>query len=192
MAGNERDEIATLVAAGTKTLFHAVVKLTPPARRRLLREGEGANVLLAAALHPSLLERAAEHSPLLPALLRGVKQRRDLLMAEGGTLSGEMLAKTLGITRQAVDKQRRRGQLLAIHEGATWRYPAWQIADGTPIAGLKPALAALRKHPAWTVVAFLLSRNTRLGARRPIDLMRRGEVEPVLRAAKAYGQHGAA
>ncbi len=191
-AARERDEIATLVAAGTKTLVGAVVKLTPPVRRRLLQEGEGANVLLAAVMHPTVLERATERSPLLPALLRGVRQRRELLMAEGGSLSAEVLAKVLGISRQAVDKQRRRGQLVAIRDGATWRYPAWQIADGAPLPGLKPILTALRGDSPWTILAFLLSRNTRLGQRRPIDLMRRGEVKPVLRAAKAYGEHGAA
>jgi len=191
-AGVRSDEIAALVAAGTRTLVRAVVKLRPPVRRRLLREGEGANVLLEAAMHPTVLERAAEPSPLLPALLRGVKQRRDLLSAEGGSLSGEALARVLGITRQGVDKQRRRGQLLAVRDGASWQYPAWQIVDGTALPGLKPVLGALREQSPWTILAFLLSRNARLEERRPLDLLRQGEVEPVLRAARAFGDHGAA
>lgn len=190
--GVRSEEIAALVAAGTRTLVRAVVKLRPPVRRRLLREGEGANVLLEAALHPTVLERATGHSPLLPALLRGVKQRRDLLSADGGSLSGEALAKVLRITRQGIDKQRRRGQLLAVRDGASWRYPAWQLVNGTPLPGLKPVLAALRAQSPWTVLAFLLSRNARLAEHRPLDLLRRGEVEPVLRAARAFGEHGAA
>ncbi len=190
--GGKGDEIASLIAVGTKTLVRAVVKLTPPVRRRLLQEGEGANVLLAAAMHSTVLERATAHSPLLPALLRGVKQRQDLLMAEGGCLSGQELAKVLRITRQAVDKQRRRGQLLAVRNGTTWQYPAWQIVDGAPLPGLKPVLTALQPHSPWTILAFFLSRNTRLRERRPVDLLRRGKVERVLQAAKAYAEHGAA
>ncbi len=191
-AALERDEIMTLVGEGTKALALAVAKLARPLRHRLVQEGDGAGVLIEAALHSTVLAHGAKQSPLLPALLRGVQQRRTLLRAEGGSLSGGQVATTLGISRQAVDKQRQRGRLLAVREGAAWRYPAWQLSGGGVLPGLPEVLRILRRESPWTILAFLLSRNARLGARRPLDLLRRGSVEPVTRAAEAYGEHGAA
>lgn len=191
-AALESDEITTLIGEATKTLVRTIGKLSRPVRRRLLKEGDGAHVLIEAALHPAILESARGSSPLLPALLRGVKQRRVLLHAEGGSFSGEEIAKALGISRQAVDKQRRQGRLLAVRDGATWRYPAWQIANGDPLPSLTAVLHILHEQSPWTIMAFLLSRNVRLGSRRPLDLLRKGRVEPILKAAEAYGEHGAA
>jgi len=191
-AALERDELTTLIGEGTKALALAIAKLARPLRQRLVEEGDGAGVLIEAALHATLLATPAKQSPLLPALLRGVKERRTLLQAEGGSLSGEQVATALGISRQAVDKQRQRGRLLAVRERAAWRYPAWQLADGGALPGLPEILRILHGQSPWTILAFLLSRNARLGSRRPLDLLRRGSVDPVSRAAEAYGEHGAA
>jgi hypothetical protein len=190
-AALERDEITTLIGEGTKALAAAVANLARPLRHRLARERDGTCVLIEAALHSTALPAVARTSPLLPSLLRGARQRRALLHAEGGTLSGEQVASALGISRQAVDKQRQRGRLLAVREGAAWRYPSWQLADGRVLAGLPGVLRILAGQSPWTTVAFLTSQNTRLGSRRPLDLLRRGNVEPVLKAADAYGEHGA-
>ncbi len=191
-AALERDEITTLIGEGTKALALAVANLARPVRHRLVRDGDGARVLIEAALHSTALPAAAKQSPLLPALLRGAEQRQTLLRADGGSLSGEQTATALGVSRQAVDKQRQRGRLLAVREGAAWRYPAWQLADGRVLPGLPEVLRVLRVQSPWTVMAFVLSRNARLGSRRPLDLLRRGSAEPVVRAAEAYGEHGAA
>jgi helix-turn-helix protein len=187
----ESDEISTLIGEGTKTLARTLGKLTRPLRQRLLKEGDGAYIVIEAALHPTVLASAIKQSPLLPALLRGVKQRRTLLQAGGGSLSGDEIAAALGISRRAVDKLRRQGRLLAVRDGGTWRYPAWQIADGDLLPGLTRILRALHEQSPWTIMAFLLSRSMRLGSRRPLDLLRRGRVEPVLKAAESYGEHGA-
>jgi len=191
-AALEREETTTLIGEGTKALAQAVTKLARPLRHRLLREGDGTRVLIEAALHAAALVTAAKQSPLLPALLRGAKQRRLLLQSEGGSLSGEQVASALGISRQAVDKQRQRGRLLAVREGAAWRYPIWQLRDGGVLPGLPEVLRVLRGQSPWTILAFLVSRNIRLGSRRPLDLLRQGSVESVVKAADAYGRHGAA
>jgi len=149
-------------------------------------------VLVAAAMQPAVVEHVETPSPLLPALLRGAQAKRQLLEAEGGTLSAAEVARLLRLSRQAVDKQRRTGRLLALRAGPSWRYPAWQFIDGQSLPGLPEVLAALRAVSPWTTAAFLLSRNTRLGERRPVDLLRRGELDAVERAAQAHGEHGAA
>jgi len=188
----ERDEMATLVAEATKTLVRTIGRLSGPARRQLLKEADGAHILVETVLHPSILESTRARSPWLPALLRGVEQRRILLQSDGGSLSGEEVAKALGISRQAVDKQRRRGHLLAVRAGGTWRYPAWQIAEGAALPSLAAVMRVLQRQSPWTVMAFFLSRNARLASRRPLDLLRKGTADAVLRAAEAYGEHGAA
>jgi len=191
-SSRERDEMASLVAEATKTLVRTIGRLSRSARRQLVEEGNGAHILLETVLHPSILESTRTRSPWLPALLRGVEQRRILLQSEGGSLSGEEVAKALGISRQAVDKQRRRGQLLAVRAGGTWRYPAWQLADGAALPHLAAVMRVLHQQSPWTIMAFLLSRNVRLASRRPLDLLRKGTADSVLRAAEAYGEHGAA
>jgi hypothetical protein len=42
------------------------------------------------------------------------------------------------------------------------------------------------------LTAFLVAPNSRLNGDTPLAMIRRGDVEAVLRAARAYGEHGAA
>jgi hypothetical protein len=166
--------------------------MPPKAQAALLEAPAGEEVLVRAALHPTVVEHLVSSSPLLPALLRGVEEKRRLVNIEGGTLSAGEVAQVLGITRQAVDKQRRGHKLLGLRVGQTWRYPAWQFVDGAPLAGLDRVLTGLRDVSPWTVAAFIVGRHARLGGRRPLDLLRKGEVTLVVDAARAYGTHGAA
>ena len=68
--------------------------------------------------------------PLAPMLARNLEHRQQLLQLAGGALSAEEAGRTLGITRQAVDKRRRANTLLAVREGSDWRYPACQFHQG--------------------------------------------------------------
>lgn len=184
--------VAELLGRATAALARSLTTMPPRDKRRLLEVSAGEDVLVAAAMQPTVVENVSLSSPLLPALLRGAQAKRQLLEAEGGTLSAADVARLLHRSRQAVDKQRRAGHLLAVRVGALWRYPAWQFVDGQPLPGLPEVLAALHHVSPWTVVAFLLNRNARLGARRPVEMLRRGELAAVVRAACAYGEHGAA
>jgi hypothetical protein len=130
--------------------------------------------------------------PLLKARVRGVLAQRELLDADGGTLSAAEIAEVFGITRQAVDKRRNAGQLLALEAGKRgYLYPAWQLSDRGSIDGFAEVLAVLAAPP-WAAARFFLSGNHRLRGRRPIDVLRKGDVEAVLAAAEMFGEHGAA
>jgi hypothetical protein len=59
------------------------------------------------------------------------------------------------------------------------------------VRGLERVLAAIDDEGGWMRLAFLLSPEERLGGERPLDALRRGEVEAVERAARLYGEHGA-
>jgi biotin operon repressor len=151
------------------------------------------SVLLRALEQSETTEQLRKEDPLLTARLRGIEAKQQLLKAEGGILSVEEVAKLLSISRQAVDKRRRSGQLIAVSPGRRgYAYPAWQFTENGTLPGLQTILQALRHHDEWMQIAFMLNANTRLKGRRPLDELRQGQVDAVVEAAKAYGAQGAA
>ena len=182
----------TLKSTAQGDLVRAVVDATadlPPKELEL----EGGHVLTV------LLERLADRvlptsDPLAMARFRGVIAMRELLGAEGGALSAADVAQLLGISRQAVDKRRKLGQLLALEVPKRGLlYPGWQFTDaGAPLPGFLDVLNALGAHDPWAQARFFLSGNDRLGGKRPLDVLRAAGVDRVLAAAGMFGEHGAA
>ena len=127
------------------------------------------------------------------ARLRGVRARRELLGAEGGTVSSGQAAELLGITPQAVDKRRRTGKLLALPVGRAYLYPlypVWQFDEGGRggvLGGLEEVLGSFGVEDAWMRASFFLRENGRLDEKRPLDALRDGEIESVERAARLWG-----
>jgi hypothetical protein len=149
----------------------------------------GYAALLDVLEQPDLLGRLREDDPLAPARLRGLRMRERLLDAEGGTRSAAELATMLRVTRQAVDKRRRKGTLVGLDLGRRgYAYPVWQVG----LHGLSEVLGELREYDPWTQVAFMLSPNIWLDGETPLRILRDGQVEPVLRAAMHYGEQTAA
>jgi hypothetical protein len=150
-------------------------------------------VLLRALSSGELLDDLRSVEPLAPAFIRGIEAQRRLLEEHGGTLSAAQAAQMLGITSQAVDKRRHSHTLMALSMGRHgYRYPVWQFTKSGALAGLKDVLQALEPHDEWMQVAFFLSRNPRLGDETPIDKLKAGDLEQVVNAARAYGEHGGA
>lgn len=150
-------------------------------------------MLLRALEHPEAQALLAADDALAPARLRGLRLRQAWLRAEGGALTAAEVADVLGISRQAVDKRRRTGTLLAVDTGRHgYSYPAWQLTDSGTLHGLEQALARLHDFDPWMQVAFFLTPNTRLAGVTPLQALRAGQVNAVLVAAEMYGEHGAA
>ncbi len=150
-------------------------------------------VLLKALTAPSVAPELAAKDPLASARLRGAERQQSLLRESGGVLSGADVATILDISRQAVDKRRRQQQLIGLTQGKRgYAYPAWQFEGGKTLPNLEIVLDALRSHDPWMQLAFFVNPNDRLSSRTPLHVLRSGELEPVLRAAEAYGEHGAA
>lgn len=150
-------------------------------------------VLLEALATPLVAAQMAAKDPLAAARLRGVEYQLRLLSESGGVLSGEEVAKALGVSRQAVDKRRRRGHLIGLTQGRRgYAYPAWQFEGGRTIANLEKALDAVREHDPWMQLAFFVNPNDHLNGKSPLELLRSEKLEPVLRAAANYGEQGAA
>lgn len=113
-----------------------------------------------------------------------MRVRKRLLEAEGGTCTAEQMAQLLDMTRQGVDKRRKRGTLIALNLGKRgYAYPTWQVG----LDGLDAVLTELQDFDPWTQVAYMLTPNALLDGDTPLDLLRLGEIDRVVGAASCYG-----
>ena len=121
--------------------------------------------VLARAISETLpTDRASnELDPLASLIARGAEQKLELLKQAGGGLSASDVARLLHISRQAVDKRRREGKLLAVPRGSDYTYPACQFEDDRTIPGLPEMLAARTVDHPWATLAFLLTPEDELG-----------------------------
>ena len=118
--------------------------------------------------------------PLAPLLARNVEHRQKLLQLAGGALSAEEAGRTLGITRQAVDKRRRANTLLAVREGSDWRYPACQFHQGEILPGIAYVVRGFATVGPWAALDFLLASDTVLEGDTPLQVLQRGDRDRVL------------
>ena len=159
------------------------------------------HLLLRLVERPEVLALLQASESAAPARLRGLRAREELLAAEGGTASVDEVAEFLHLTRQAVEKRRRAGRLLALSLGRRgYAYPTWQFDPAGPhgvLPGLEAVLGELQTnaHDGWGHLIFFLSPNVRLDGETPLALLRRGDataLAAVRNAARMYGEHGAA
>jgi hypothetical protein len=180
------------IARSLNSLARLVRGLDASALGQAVSSPSDYGVLVGVLSAPAALETLRQEDPLLPARLRGLRARERLLSAGGGTLISAQAAGALGITRQAVEKRRQAGRLLAVSTGRRgYLYPAWQFTPEGVLPGLEQVLSLLADHDPWMRLAFVLNANTALGGESPLETLRRGDVEPVLRAARVYGEQGA-
>ena len=150
-------------------------------------------LLVNAVSATSTAAASTDGDPLIRAKLRGIEHRKRILEKLGGTLSAEQVSELIGISRQAVDRRRSQNQLVGLTQGKRgYAYPAFQFEDGKTLDGLKEVLAALSGHDPWMQSIFFANGNDRLNGRTPLDALRQGKTEAVVRAAEAYGEQGAA
>jgi hypothetical protein len=167
----------------------------------VFRRGRGAvkkpgyGVTKSAAAHAATInENAYEPDARAQALLEGVRIAQEDLRKAGGAYDLEQVRTLMqGVSRQAVDKRVQEGSLLAVPGPSNRRsYPTLQFnADGTIVEGLKAVCAALPTNNPWTILNFLAHPDDRLQGRKPIDVLKAGNVELVVEAARRLGQQGA-
>ena len=126
------------------------------------------------------------------ALLRGKKIAEADLAANEGAFSLQQVVDFLGISRQAIDRKVREDALIAVlGPHGRRRYPVAQFDDHGIVPGLEDVLNSLPSKNDWFRLNFLVNEDARLGGRRPIDVLKAGDVERVIKAAKAVGVQGA-
>ena len=93
--------------------------------------------------------------------------REQMTELAGGLLSTEDVAERLSLTRQAVDKRRRLGRLLALQSPSGFRFPACQFTRTGVVPHLEEVLAALGEHGLdfWEILAALVLPVEALGDR---------------------------
>ena len=141
---------------------------------------------------PDIDTSAFAPSPRSRALLQGIKiVRSDLKEAGGAFTLEEVQALLNGVSRQAVEKRVKEGSLLAVPGPSNRRrYPAVQFTRDGVVPGLKEVQAALPTRNPWAVLNFLVRPDHRLGGRPPIEVLLKGQVEPVVSAAHGMGEPG--
>ena len=151
--------------------------------------------LLALTLAADKIEAGRDNIEALKmrAALRGAGAVNELIEAEGGQISAEEFAHRVNVSRETVNQWRQQDRVLGWKRGArNYSYPAWQIHQGGLLPGLESVLSALRpkKLGVLEIADYLLSVSDELGG-RPLDLLRKADVEPVIEHAKRYGCIGA-
>ena len=132
-----------------------------------------------------------QESPELKVRMRGAIARREMLEQDGGVFSPSNVGKLLGISRQAVGLRRSAGTLLGVEGNRGYLYPAWQFMGNELVNGFAEILELLSDNDPWTQFIFFLSEDDAIDGERPIDLLHKGKIEQVRRAALMHGEHGA-
>ena len=179
----ERSKIQPVVKSTTKKRVRDLSRIEPSAARAVPKSTGDKIEPVASAHEPSARARA---------LLRGKEICENDLRVNGGSFTLAQVESFLGISRQAIDKKVQDDALLAVPgPQRRRRYPVAQfIGDGT-VPGLQDVLKNLPSANGWFRFHFLTNTDSHLGGRRPIDLLMEGEIDPVVRAAKAVGVQGA-
>lgn len=120
----------------------------------------------------------------IAVLLRSFRRRQDLLR---DSLSATEVAEALGTSRQTPHDRAESGSLLAVLDRGSLRFPAWQFDPGGPngvIDGLPDVLRALGTGP-FAKLSWLVHRNTMFEGKTPVDVLKHGDKERVVHAARA-------
>jgi len=169
-----------LRAAFHRRAVEAIDRLTHTASPEVLADAlsapTGAGAVARLLVDAATLGAAGALEPLADAIARGAEARTDLVQRSGGLLTAAQMGAVLGgISRQAVDKRRRAGQLLGVRVGADWRYPAVLAdRDGSVPDGLATVVQAMRDSGPWATLDFLLTPDRALGGMTPLTALQRG------------------
>lgn len=138
-------------------------------------------------------ERASDRR-LAAALARGRKIRKKLQEAEGGSISLAEAAARLRIPAGTVLRWYHGGKIIGWRESKNAvRFPVWQFQGGKVLPGLADVIVLANK--GWDCLSdygrmlFVLSHLGSLQGRRPLDLLREGDVERVKQAVLDYIWH---
>ena len=133
--------------------------------------------------------------PLAASYARSAERRRRVIERAGGEIGATEVGTLLGISRQAVDKRRGEGKLLAIRSpSGDYRYPSAQFtAAGGVVPHLTEWLAACGWRDEWMQLQLLSSRPGTLGRRTVCEALASGNnalVDEALRLAQTAGEQG--
>jgi biotin operon repressor len=121
------------------------------------------------------------------------EERKVELLQRADMWNGEQLAAELGLSRATVDNRRQEGKLLALEFGSKrgFRFPQWQrdlVEERDTRASFEAVLDRLAAVGPWSRYRFFVQSSPQLDGRTPVEALRAGEGEAVLRAAESWAQ----
>jgi hypothetical protein len=125
---------------------------------------------------------------LAAALARGRRLRAQMARAEGGAMSCRETARFLKMPESAVLKRWREHRLVGWRRGKGVFFPRWQFTDRRLLAGIEDILQTFASDDHWRIMGYFLCTRLSLNKRRPLDLIRAGEVAAIVNHAKAYAR----
>ena len=149
-----------------------------------------------APLPKDSLERQSGFTPgaRAEAILRGRAIAEEDLLASGGALNLEQVCQFMhGVSRQSIEKKVRDQAMFSVPGPGNRRcYPVVQFNDdGSVVVGLPEVLKALPTNSGFAILNFLVHPDDSLGGRKPIDMLKSGDIDLVLQAARSMGEHSA-
>lgn len=142
---------------------------------------------LSSLVEAQFVPNATETKTQVPSQL---DVRSRMLEAEGGTYTAQEIARLLNVSRATVYNWHNQGDIVGVsYRDRKRQFPAWQFQRDGLLPGLSKVLHILEEDGVWTQIGFMLNANSWLDGETPLDLLRRGDVEPVLNAASMYGEH---
>ena len=148
-----------------------------------LAVGMGEHVVAAAVASESAQERSER-------ILDLHRAQASLIDQSGGAVTAVKAAKLLGKTRQAVEKRRERGTLLAVMAAGEYLYPLFQFDSPAVLAGLPDVLKAFTVRNGWTQLSVLLSPQDALDGRSVVEALKQGDVEGAASVVATFGDTG--
>ncbi|MBU6455416.1 MAG: hypothetical protein KGS72_26835 [Cyanobacteria bacterium REEB67] len=149
-----------------------------------VKKTSSASSTFAKALGARQLDSSDQKALELATLVNFFDYRRSLL---ANAIPATTLAKMLGVSRQTVHERFRSGQLLGALDSNVLKFPDWQFDANGPsgvVQGLAEVLAVL-KCSDIAKISWLASANPVFGHERPIEILKRGQIEEVLKEARA-------
>lgn len=200
------DMLAGLPEGERRSLAEAVLGRTLPLVRRIVTS-VSADKLKESLTAPTdvgtlsrlLAEAAAQTEvksldPLAEAFARGAQAKEALLRDAGGAWTAEEVATHLHISRQAVNKRRKAGTLLAVEAGTNFLYPRAQFTETGVLPHLPDVLRAIDTDSGWMKLQVLLTHTLSTSPDRAdappetlFEALRRGRVHDALHAARSWG-----
>jgi hypothetical protein len=125
------------------------------------------------------------------ALLAGVKQAETDLRLGGGAFTLDEVLALLRISRQAVHNKVQDGSLFVVKgPGGRLLFPTLQFTEDGPVHGLKQLIAAFSRRSRWMLLNFLVHPNALLSGATPIAVLKRGDINLAVQAARSLDEQG--
>lgn len=145
--------------------------------------GALARALTAAASDPAV----SKLDPNAELIAAGAARKAELIGMAGGLYALQDVASILKITRQAIEKRRKAGTIIAVRTGDDYRYPACQFAPDGMIEGLDDVLRAMPIRSDWMRLEWLLTPDEALEGMSPLATLKAGRSRDVMEVARAHG-----